>query len=365
MSKVLVAEDEPALLDSYTEIIRALGHECVGALDGSHALELARQHEPDLVLTDYMMPGKTGIQLLRALRVDPALDYVPVILLSAARPAEAERRDAWLFLTKPVSVDRLEAAITDGLAVSARTKRQVGTAAARAVPGPGTNHLSLAREDMLSWVSHEIKSPLAAAMTATELGVRDARAIGSAAIEKRLLTVTRQLKRMDELVTSLLDAAQLQDGRLGLDRQPVDLAATVEAAVGFWSDVHPDVMFEKRIEARPTVSADPERIRQVVDNLLSNAVKYGRPANHVVVALFVDDRQRVRLRVIDRGRGIPRDELPHIFDRFHRVPGQGGRGHGLGLYIAAALARLHGGLLEVESEVGHGSTFTFVLPVTS
>lgn len=220
MSKVLVAEDEPALLDSYTEIVRALGHECVSALDGSHALELARQHQPDLVVTDYMMPGKTGIQLLRALRVDPALDYVPVILLSAARPPEADRRDAWLFLTKPVAVERLESAITEGLAVSARAKRPVGTAAARAVPGPDTNHLSLAREDMLSWVSHEIESPLAAAMTATELGIRDARAIGIGSLEKRLLTVTRQLKRMDELVTSLLDAAQLQDGRLGLDGSP-------------------------------------------------------------------------------------------------------------------------------------------------
>lgn len=358
MSKVLVAEDEPALLDSYAEIVQALGHECVSAFDGSHALELARQHHPDLVITDYMMAGKTGVELLRALRVDPALEHVPVILLSAARPPERDRRDAWRFLTKPVALDRLEAAINEGLAIAAQHKKE--HAGARAVPGPHTNSVSLAREDMLSWVSHEIKSPLAAALTATELAMRDAR---GSAVEKRLTTIARQLRRMDELVTSLLDAAQLQDGRLELQRDPVDLAGVVESAISYWSEVHPDVTFDSRIEVRPTMSLDAERIRQILDNLISNAIKYGRPANRVAVRLALDERERVRLTVTDQGRGIPREQLPHIFDRFHRVPGQGGRGHGLGLYIAAALARLHGGLLEVESEVGHGSRFAFVLPM--
>lgn len=68
------------------------------------------------------------------------------------------------------------------------------------------------------------------------------------------------------------------------------------------------------------------------------------------------------MAVTDHGRGIAREEISQIFDRFHRVPGQGGRGHGLGLYIAAALARLHGGAVTVASEVGRGSTFSFTLP---
>jgi signal transduction histidine kinase len=217
---------------------------------------------------------------------------------------------------------------------------------------------------MLSWVSHEIKSPLAAALTATELAMRQVRGGDPAAVEKRLLVIGRQLRRMDELVTSLLDAAQLQDGRLALDPEPMDLVAAVETAVAYWRELHPEVAFELSFEQHPTVSADPERVRQVIDNLLSNAIKYGRPANRVRVSARVDaERQRAEVSITDRGRGIPREELSHIFDRFHRVPGQGGRGHGLGLYIAAALARLHGGLIRVESEVGQGSTFTLILPL--
>jgi signal transduction histidine kinase len=362
MSKVLVAEDEPALLESYCEVVRELGHDCVCAYDGSQALELARQHQPDLVLSDYMMPGKTGIELSRALRVDPALETVPVILLSAARPAERERRDVWLFLPKPVSLDRLEGAIREGLALSDRSKR--ARPGVSAVPGPDASALGLAREDMLSWVSHEIKSPLAAALTATELAMRQVRGGDPAAVEKRLLVIGRQLRRMDELVTSLLDAAQLQDGRLALDPEPMDLVAAVETAVAYWRELHPEVAFELSFEQHPTVSADPERVRQVIDNLLSNAIKSGRPATRVRVSARVDaERQRAEVSITDRGRGIPREELSHIFDRFHRVPGQGGRGHGLGLYIAAALARLHGGLIRVESEVGQGSTFTLILPL--
>jgi signal transduction histidine kinase len=363
MSKVLVAEDEPALLESYSELVRGLGHECVCAYDGNQALELARQHQPDLVITDYMMPGKTGVELLRALRVDPVLESVPVIMLSAARPPERERRDAWQFLTKPVPIDRLELTINEGLVVSARARKQ--PKGARAVPGPDTNALSLAREDMLSWVSHEIKSPLAAALTATELAVRDVRGPEPRSVEKRLLIIARQLRRMDELVTSLLDAAQLQDGRLALEREPIDFAGIVETAVTYWRELQPEVTFDVSIDARPTVSVDAERVRQVLDNLLSNAIKYGRPANRVSLGVRVDEeRKRLCISIADRGRGIPRDELAHIFDRFHRVPGQGGRGHGLGLYIAAALVRLHGGIIEVESEVGQGSTFTVVLPLT-
>jgi signal transduction histidine kinase len=358
---VLVAEDEPALLEAYTDLVIGMGHECVYAYDGEHALELARQHHPDLVITDYMMPGRTGIELMRSLRIDPALDHVPVILLSAARPPERERRDAWAFMSKPVPIQRLESAITEALAAAAYAKTQ--SAAVRAVPGPDAHALSLAREDMLSWVSHEIKSPLAAALTATELALRDARGPEPGSSEKRLVTIARQLRRMDELVTSLLDAAQLQDGQLTLERETFEFASVVESAVTYWRELHPEVVFETMLSDRPSLMGDAERLRQIIDNLLSNAIKYGRPANRIEVGVAVDDRGRVRLTVADHGRGIPREQLPHIFDRFHRVPGQGGRGHGLGLYIAAALARLHGGLLDVESQFGHGAKFTLVLPL--
>jgi CheY-like chemotaxis protein len=115
MQRVLVAEDEPALLESFCELVRNLGHECVAAQDGNQALELARTRHPQLIIADLMMPGRTGIDLIRALRQELALSRVPVILLSAGRPTAAEQKEAWRFLPKPISVDALESAVRDAL----------------------------------------------------------------------------------------------------------------------------------------------------------------------------------------------------------------------------------------------------------
>ena len=108
------------------------------------------------------------------------------------------------------------------------------------------------------------------------------------------------------------------------------------------------------------MNGDQERIRQVIDNLVSNAIKYGR--GRPIAIDLADDGDALAVSVIDHGLGIAPEEIPHIFDRFHRVPGHGGRGHGLGLYIASALARLHGGEIGVASKVGEGSSFSFKLP---
>ena len=117
----------------------------------------------------------------------------------------------------------------------------------------------------------------------------------------------------------------------------------------------------QRREQLLRVRGDKERLRQVLDNLLSNAVKYGLPSKMVRIEVSADAGE-ARISVTDDGRGIPRENLPQVFDRFHRIAGQGGGGHGLGLYIAAALARLHGGELTVDSELERGSTFTLRLP---
>ena len=112
------------------------------------------------------------------------------------------------------------------------------------------------------------------------------------------------------------------------------------------------------------LSIDESRLQQVLDNLLSNAIKYGAAAKCVDIDVAVQGGQAV-LSVRDHGQGIAAGELPHLFERFHRAEAANGQGHGLGLYIAAALAKLHGGTLRAKSELGDGATFSLMLPMTS
>lgn len=359
MRRVLIAEDEPALLECFCEIVAGLGHECVRAQDGHEALALARAQAPDLIITDWMMPGHTGTELIHLLRQEPALTRVPVILLSAARPPQADQQAAWRFLSKPVALDSFENAVREALELVDQLSAPLSH---RAQPDAEVSPLALVREAMLSWVAHEIKSPLAAATMANQLALRGLdNQDEPAALKRRITVVARQLARMDELVTSILDAARLQEARLELDLEPVDLSQLVQQIVEYWRELHPEYELSIRDGQHLVVEADRERLRQVLDNLISNAIKYGGPSKTVAVGIQATDSD-VSISVTDRGKGIPPAELHHIFDRFHRVAGQGGRGHGLGLYIAAALARLHGGSLTVESEVNYGSTFTLRIP---
>lgn len=247
MKKILLAEDEPALLELFSEVLRGMGFECVTASDGATAIALAQEHRPHVVVTDYMMPERSGAEVMRAVQAHPATEHVPVILMSAGRPPRIEQQRAWRFLPKPIDVTTFEGAVREALAASA--SRDVRTQSTPP-PAPLVSPLGLAREEMLGWVSHEIKSPLSSAVSATQLAMRSiTRGEGPRRAVELLERTMRQLNRIDELVTGLLDAAQLQDGKLELTRKRLDLVDRDEAAAAHWRDTHPEGVLEVEVPA--------------------------------------------------------------------------------------------------------------------
>lgn len=353
MGVVLIAEDEEALLDIYAELVEGLGHRAVRAHDGEEALLLARTAPPNLVISDHMMPKRTGIELLRALREDDRLGGVPFLLLSAARPRGLEEADR--FLAKPVDLETFESAVTESLGAQPRAVEPVPPAPARLTPST--------RDEMLDWVAHEIKTPLTAARAQAQLLLRKNPEARPEDVARHAASILRQLDRMNALVTSILDAARLSDGRVRLEPSPGDLAAFLTEAVAEWREQHPGIDFALTgVEEPVPMAFDAPKLRQIADNLVSNAVKYGGRAGRVAISLSLNPGLAL-VSVRDWGAGIPASEVPNVFDRFHRADETDGRGHGLGLYIASALARLHGGSLAVLSEIGEGSTFTLRLPL--
>jgi two-component system, sensor histidine kinase and response regulator len=364
MSRVLIVEDEAALLEVFAEVVEGLGHEAVRAQDGEQALLLARTEPPDLVVSDHMMPRRTGVELLRALRAEPALARVPFVLLSAALPVG--REEAHAFLAKPVDLLTFETAIQSTLRASSALPRADGPPRPlRLAPRP-----TAVREEMLNWVAHELKTPLSAAQLNAQVLARKLAqprgpdGAGGLEGERRAAeAVLRQLERMNALVSSILDAARLEEGKVALQAERADLCAFLTELLEEWRQLKPGVHFTLQCsEPALQLSFDAQRLRQVLDNLLSNAVKYGGEARRVEVGLELTPGLAV-VSVRDWGQGIPAAELPNIFDRFHRADADAGRGHGLGLYIANALARLHGGSLTAKSALGEGSTFSVRLPL--
>ncbi|MBN8466365.1 response regulator [Corallococcus exiguus] len=355
MSLVLIAEDEEALLEVFSEVVEDLGHRVIRAHNGEEALLLARTETPDLVVSDHMMPRRTGMQLLHAMRSEPTLSDVPFLLLSAARPQGREA--AQTFLAKPVDLSTFEQAVSSALQHH-QAARQEAPPAAREAP----NALSLAREEMLNWVAHELKTPLSSARLNTQLLLRKVLKRGIDDERRSAEAVLRQLDRMNGLVTSILDASRLADGKLELKLASTDLTLFLQELVQEWRELQPEMDFSLRaLDPVESLMLDTERLRQVLNNLVSNAVKYSGTSRHVELGVTLNPGL-VLVHVRDWGVGIPASALPHVFDRFQRADEDRGRGHGLGLFIAAALAKLHGGSLSVRSTLGEGSTFTLRLP---
>ncbi|HEX2922781.1 MAG TPA: HAMP domain-containing sensor histidine kinase, partial [Chloroflexota bacterium] len=169
------------------------------------------------------------------------------------------------------------------------------------------------------------------------------------------------------MIQDLLDSARLEAGEMKLNLEQVELGPFIQelrdriAALGLGQKRKIGINCS---ESLPPVTADPERLERIVTNLVSNALKYSDPDTEVTIGLEPRGNE-VELSVSDRGKGIPPEELPRLFEQYYR----GGAGReqrdslGLGLYIASRLVEAHNGRMWVESRVGEGSTFRFTLPV--
>lgn len=224
--------------------------------------------------------------------------------------------------------------------------------------------VDLAKTTFFSNVSHEFRTPLT--LILGPLG--DARSNpGGALAGESLDTVHRNALRLLKLVNTLLDFSRIEAGRTRANYQRTDLSVlTADLASAFRS------LLEKAgltltVDCPPMaepVYVDREMYEKLVFNLLSNAFKFTFKGG-IRVSLHAGEGQ-VRLVVADTGTGIPEGELPHLFERFHRVEGAKGRsyeGSGIGLALVQELAKAHGGSISVESRIGEGSHFTVALPL--
>ncbi|HWW61549.1 MAG TPA: ATP-binding protein [Thermoanaerobaculia bacterium] len=181
-----------------------------------------------------------------------------------------------------------------------------------------------------------------------------------------LNAVLGEIERMMGLISELLDVSRIETNRLQIHPQPIRWVEFIERrATAFRvQNAARNIRFASAIP-ETVVVADPDRMRQVIDNLISNAVKYSPEATEIDVHVRIDDGHMLT-SVTDRGIGIPRDEIPQLFERFHRARNVSSRyygGLGLGLYIARAIIEAHRGSIMIESEEGKGSVFTISLPV--
>jgi PAS domain S-box-containing protein len=216
------------------------------------------------------------------------------------------------------------------------------------------------KTDFVSTVSVELRAPLTSIYGFSQTLLRDDVSFGEDERQTFLAFIARESERLTTIVDALLNASRLESGDLAVALEPTDVAAVLvevvddAGATGNGHRIVADVNGED-----VTAQADPEKLRHVLEQLVSNAVKYSPNGGTVVVSArrLADG---VELSVLDEGVGIPAAERERIFEKFYKAGG--GRGTGLGLFIAQGLVREMGGRMRVASEEGKGSRFSFELP---
>jgi two-component system, sensor histidine kinase and response regulator len=357
---IVVIDDDYAMRLSCRQILVKAGHRVEVFGDGAQGLAGVARERPALVLVDLKMPGLSGLEVIRRIHeIDPSIVVVVITGYATVDTAiEAMKAGAYDFLSKPFSPDQLR--MITGRALERRRLQQESRRAEL--------ERALVERRFVSFVSHQLKSPLAAVQQYLEVLERLA---GNPEIEaRREEWIARSLERIREmraLIDDWLTLARVEGNHLVGRREPV----AVEPILRHLLEVHRERAEERGVslalELAPgayVVEGDPTCIGVLFENLLDNAVKYNRPGGAVTVAAELAAGEVV-VAVRDTGEGIPEEALPRLFDELFQVQRPAGPqvgGTGLGLPICRRIAHELGGQIEVESTPGEGSTFRVRLP---
>ncbi len=383
--EVLLVEDNP----DHAELIKMALHRARKgkyhiwmAANAETAIKLLENMRFNLIISDYSLPGRTGLDFLSWLN-EKQVD-TPVIMLTGAGDEKiavtAMQQGAYNYVVKDdVYLQVLPHVIDETLLKflanqeKARLEREIREKnAALEKANRELKKLDQLKSDFIASVSHEIKSPLNAVKESLMLvidGIADPRTDKG----KRILEIGhRNIDRLTGMINDLLDFSKIEAGKLRLHLAVCNLQSLMdEVVIAFqaMAETKKVKLLFKMQNGFPNVYADAERVIQVLTNLVSNALKFTPENGQIKLECTVVD-DFAKAVVEDTGPGIPKEDLGKIFDRFEQSEHSnatlrpGTRGTGLGLSICQEMVKLHHGRIWAESEPGKGSQFIFTLPLT-
>jgi signal transduction histidine kinase len=371
-ARVLVADDNADMRDYLRHLLSA-HYDVETAADGQAALERVQAAPPDLVLSDVMMPVLDGFGLVAAIRRDPAIRSVPIMLLSARAGEEAQVEGlgsgADQYLVKPFSARELLARVASQLEM-VRLRRDAEQALHESERQ--LREANARKDEFLALLAHELRNPLAPIRTGLEL----IRLSGDApeTVRRVRSMIERQVTLMVRLIDDLLDVSRITSGKIVLQRRPSSLVDLVQTAVEAQRSAIEagDITLSVNTPERPwVVDVDPARFVQIVSNVLHNASKFTPPGGRITLTMMIERGHRdssAVIRIADTGVGIEAALLGRIFDLFTQGDASSDRaqgGLGIGLALARRLTEMHGGGIEARSDgPGRGSEFLIRFPLS-
>jgi len=363
---ILVVEDNEIMLNGIRDILQMAGYQVQTAMDGEEALHLLESHRPALIVSDIMMPRMDGYQFFSAVRANPKWVGIPFIFLTAKDQRIDVRLGKQLgaddYLTKPFEPEDLL------VAVEAKLER------AATLQAVSEAEMSRLKQNILNTLSHEFRTPLTYIRGYLDLILDEGSdRLSVEELQGFLRRVQRGSDRLRRLVDDFMFLVMLETGEAstvfhwektyftGL-RSLIEIVIHQKMNVAQQRNIDLTLDIPKPL---PGTVLHMEFIRDALDRLIDNAIKFSPEQGGRVVIRATADKDWIYIAVQDHGVGIPPEELPNLFKRLHQINRDllEQPGIGAGLAIVKAIVDLHNGRIDVQSQIGQGSTFTLVLPI--
>jgi len=367
MTKILVIEDEADLLEEIVTTLQFEDYDVVSASNGKDGVRVAYDEQPDLIISDIMMPEMDGYAVLDALRQNAETAAIPVIFLTAKAGQDFVRQGMQLgaddYLTKPFTNEHLLAAISTRLKRHA-TIRQTNQA-----------ELEALKKQFATMISHELRTPLNGITLAQDMIDKQGEFLSPDDMRDLIATMSRGNSRLSQVVEQMTYYTNIELGLLTPEYVTTHgqvtsvwtlLVGAIEQARGFVYGGSRRQVEMNDIDYETRILADTPSLKHAFAEIISNALKFSDAQHRIIVSQWTEGN-RVFIEVADNGFGIPTDQLDAIFKPFEQIDRSTHeqQGTGLGLWLADNIVGAHGGALEVYSTEGESTQVVISLPLAN
>jgi signal transduction histidine kinase len=374
---VLAIDDEENILATLQRHFLTEPYKLVTTTQMGQAWEILSREKIKVVISDQRMPGVSGVQFLKDVK-EKYPDVMRILLTGHADMQAAEEAvnqgGVYRFLTKPWNVEDIRATVRkaienhDLIVENRKLFDETRAANARLIQAnTDLQKLYDKQKEFTSTVSHELRTPLASIKMALDIILSGTPGPLTSGQSDFLGRAKANVDRLNRLINDILDLSKMESGRILMKIQPGDLNQTVAESLVPQESVARAKGIGLSCEIDPAlgpVMFDKDRMLQVLYNLVGNAIKFTEKG--AVKVLVKGDLQAntVRITVEDTGPGIKPEDIPKLFEKFQQLESSSKvGGTGLGLVIVKTIIECHGGKVWIESNVGEGSRFIFLMPI--
>ena len=364
-AKILAVDDEPKNVKLLEALLVPQGYEVTTALNGKEALQLIEKNEIDLVMLDIMMPECDGFEVTRRLRSQEKTQLIPIMLITSLTGSEERTKGIEAgcddFISKPFDKNEVFARVKSLLKIKSlhdELKENYEK----------LKELENMRDGLTHMIIHDLKGQLSVLSLNMEMLEVESQEKLTQEEKQNLKAMFVSSQVLKDMINDLLDINKMEEGKMKLVCERLNIGDTVKDVAELMKVVAQSSGKGISIEISesiPEVLFDKALIKRVISNLVSNGIKFTSPNGSVHVKVFLNTNDNhCHVQIKDEGKGIPKEYLNRVFDKFVQLEGARGRaGHGLGLTFCKMAVEAHGGRIWVENAPNMGGIFTFTLPI--